>query len=218
MSTASGKTSFFMLFSDIRRLRNSRLAVQINKRLDDFASFRNKPAEEWFSELCFCILTANSKAKTAMGIQNELGYRGFCTLSCTKLSKAIRKNKHRFHNIKASYIADARSHIDIKSRVLSFDNPVAAREWLVKHVKGIGYKEASHFLRNVGYSGLAILDRHILNLMAESSIISEIPKTLTRSAYLAIEEKFKYLAARLHMSPSELDLYMWYLKTGELLK
>jgi len=35
-------------------------------------------------------------------------------------------------------------------------------EWLVKNLTGLGYKEAGHFLRNIGSGKIAILDRHIL--------------------------------------------------------
>ncbi len=88
----------------------------------------------------------------------------------------------------------------------------------MKNIKGIGYKEASHFLRNVGYKNIAILDRHIINLMLEYGLIEEKPKTLSRKIYLSIEKKLKIIADRLNMPMAELDLYMWYMKTGEVLK
>ena len=106
--------------------------------------------------------------------------------------------------------------IDVKGKINGMDD-FSAREWLVKNVKGIGYKEASHFLRNVGYKNLAILDRHILNLMDEEGLI-EKPKSLTRKNYLEIEKKFIALSKRLKMSAAELDLHMWHMKTGEVLK
>jgi len=86
------------------------------------------------------------------------------------------------------------------------------RGWLVKNVKGVGYKEASPFLRNVGYFDVAILDRHILTLMNEDK------KALSKKRYLKIENKFRQLASKLGMSCAELDLYMWYIETGWVLK
>jgi N-glycosylase/DNA lyase len=79
-------------------------------------------------------------------------------------------------------------------------------------------KEASHFLRNVGHKDLAILDRHILNLMFDRGYLLERPKTLTPKQYLAVEETFNMIAENLEMSSAELDLYMWYMKTGIVLK
>ena len=92
-----------------------------------------------------------------------------------------------------------------------------AREYLVKNVKGIGYKEASHFLRNTGAKNLAIIDRHILHILNSYKII-EMPKYLTPKRYMEIEEKERALARKLNMNLGELDMYLWYMKTGKVLK
>ncbi len=207
--------------NEIKRVQKSLIKEDINNRLSEFESFSSKDIKSWFSELCFCILTANSKAKTAIEIQQELGPDGFCECEKDEVKNCIIKNKHRFHNNKSKYIVEARKYIDIKSiieDIINEEGEIEAREWIVKHIKGIGYKEASHFLRNVGYKNYAILDRHILNLMYENGYIYEIPKTLSKKRYLDIESKFKTIADELSMSAAELDLYMWYLKTGEVLK
>jgi N-glycosylase/DNA lyase len=193
-------------------LKNPSIEKIVNLRLKEFES--NK---KWFSELCFCILTANSKAQTAINIQNEIGTRGFLNLSQKDLSSVIKKNKHRFHNNKAKYIIEARKFSNIKEILKNLDE-FEAREWLVKNIKGIGYKESSHFLRNIGYKNLAILDRHILNFMKENNYIEEIPKPLNKNNYLDIENKFNLIARNLKMDSAELDLYMWHIKTGNVLK
>ena len=82
----------------------------------------------------------------------------------------------------------------------------------------VGYKEASHFLRNIGFKNLAILDRHILNLMLEEGLIEERPKPLGGKKYLGIEKRFLKLAKGLKMPAAELDLFMWFMKTGKVLK
>ncbi|MBN1157464.1 N-glycosylase/DNA lyase [Candidatus Woesearchaeota archaeon] len=209
------------LIDDINNLRKSQISRKIDSRLNEFSSFKNKGSREWFSELSFCILTANSKARTAISIQKEIGAEGFCNLSNKKLSIIIKKNKHRFHNNKAKYICEARGNIDIKNKVIILvkrRGQKEAREWIVKNINGIGYKEASHFLRNVGYFNLAILDRHILNLLAENGFIKEKPASLSRKNYIEIEKVFNNLSKSLNMLPAELDMYMWYMKTGEVLK
>ena len=88
---------------------------------------------------------------------------------------------------------------------------------LIRNVKGIGPKEASHFLRNIGYSGFAILDFHIINILARYGLI-EKPKTLTKRRYLEIEELLRSIAAKTDLSLAELDLYLWYMETGKILK
>ena len=196
--------------------RTSEVGQKVISRLKEFEELSKKDDREWFSELCFCILTANSKAKTAISIQKELGFEGFSKLSEDALKECILRNKHRFHNNKAKYIVESRKFVWIKN-MLSGKTSFEAREFLVSNIKGLGYKEASHFLRNVGYTDVAILDRHILNLMFENRLIDEI-RNLNRKKYLEIEEKFKQIAGDLGMNCAELDLYMWYLKTGEILK
>ena len=205
------------IIKEIKKLKQSKVRNIVNKRLKEFETIHKKPSKEWFSEMCYCILTANSKAITALNIQRELGAKGFCGYCQRRLSSTIKRNKHRFHNNKAKYITQARCHTDIKTKIKKMQEP-EAREWIAKNIKGLGYKEASHFMRNVGYKNLAILDRHILNVMHNHKLLKQKPKTLSKKNYLEIESQFLNLAKKLNMSAAELDLYMWYMKTGKVLK
>lgn len=202
------------LYSDIQTLRKTEVSRLVKRRLKEFKALGRRGNKDWFSELCFCIMTANSKAETAIEIQKKVGSKGFLKLTKKQLSSTIKKCKHRFHNNKASFIVCARKFKDIKKIVKKEKDP---RRWLVRNVKGIGWKEASHFLRNVDYLDYAILDRHILNLMKENRLIRKIP-TLNEKNYLEIEKKLRKAAKKLKMSMAELDLYMWYMKTGKVLK
>ncbi|MEK6909189.1 MAG: N-glycosylase/DNA lyase [Nanoarchaeota archaeon] len=204
------------LIEKVRQLEKSEINDVINNRLAEFGSFKSKSGDEWFSELCFCILTANAKQKTGEIIQNQIHSEGFKTISEETLANLIKLNKHRFHNNKAKYIVMAREFANIKT-IIKDKTELEARDFLVENVKGIGMKEASHFLRNTGGQNLAILDRHILSLLAEHKIIDR-PKTLTSQLYKEIEQKFTELASTLRMSLAKLDLFLWYIKTGEVLK
>ncbi|MFH1590133.1 MAG: N-glycosylase/DNA lyase [archaeon] len=208
------------LITEVLALKKT-IGLKVDARLKEFKDFKYKNTEEWFSELCFCILTANSKARTAIDIQEGLGFKGFSEMPEKKLSEHIKKKKHRFHNNKAKYIVLVRDYIDIKGIILGWiheEGVLGAREWLAHEVKGIGYKEASHFMRNVGFTDVAILDRHIINLMIENKIIKTKPKNLGKKNYLLLEAKFKELADQANMSMAELDLYMWSMKGGDVLK
>ena len=205
------------LINDIKNLKESGLKKIVEQRLKDFENFKDKSNDEWFSELCFCILTANSRARTAINIQNQIGIRGFLFSPENNIRDTIKMNKHRFHNNKAKYIVLARNFSNVKE-ILNGKNEIEMREWIVENVKGLGYKEASHFLRNVGFKNVAILDRHILNLMLENGNLDKRPKTLNKKNYLDIEKKFGEIADEIGMNLAELDLYMWYLKTGIVLK
>jgi len=210
-----------MLTDKINNLSNSSIKETVDKRLSEFKAFENKEGEEWFSELCFCLLTANSRASSAMRIQNQIGANGFIHSPQENIVQVIKMNKHRFHNNKGKFIVNARKFVNIKAiiqKIINEKGEKEAREFLVENVKGLGYKESSHFMRNVGYTNLAILDRHILNLMVENNYIKEKPKTLSKKIYLEIEEKFNEIAKEIGMSSAELDLYMWYMKTGQVLK
>ena len=204
------------LVEKVRELEKGQINEIVNQRLAEFESFKNKSEDEWFSELCFCILTANAKQKTGAAIQAQITADGFKTLSQETLANLIKINKHRFHNNKAKYIVKAREFANVK-RVIKEMTELQARDWLVENISGLGMKEASHFLRNTGGQNLAILDRHILALLSEYNII-EKPKKLNAQSYKEIEQKFIELASMLRMSLAKLDLFLWYMKTGEVLK
>ena len=201
----------------IGKLKSSEVSELVAEKMREFKELGKKGNEVWFSELCFCILTANSTAKLGLKIQGELG-DGFLTLPKKELTRRLKEFGHRFYNKRADFIVSARKFDRMKDIITKFSDAKRARGWLVENVDGIGWKEASHFLRNVGFEDVAILDRHILALMREQGLIEQVPRTLTRRRYLEIEEKLRELAEKVDLSLAELDLYMWYLKTGQVLK
>jgi len=202
----------------VNRLKNDHtVADVVNERMRTFGENYGKESKHWFSELCFCILTANSSAKLGIKIQERVGVEGFLNFPLESLKEILKGEGHRFYRKRAEFIDEVR-RFDIKRIVTSFEDERDAREWLVENVKGIGYKEASHFLRNIGYGNVAILDRHILRLMRKHQLIEDIPKSLTRKRYLALEGVLERLVEPTDMSLGELDLYLWYLQTGEVLK
>ncbi len=202
----------------VRELIPTEIGEIIEFRLSQFKAMQSKGNDEWFSELCFCILTANSSAKLGLTIQNEIGPAGFLTLSQDTLELKLSALGHRFSRRRAEFIVVARKHRSIKDIVGRFQDERQAREWLVENILGIGCKEASHFLRNVGFDGIAILDRHVLRTMYEAQLIGETPKSLTKKRYFEIEHVLNRFADKMEMSPSKLDLYLWYMKTGNVLK
>jgi len=130
-------------------------------------------------------------------------------------------SKTRFHRNKSRYLVEANlKWNNVREKIKQTQNIIELRNWLAEEVLGLGLKEASHFLRNIGKSDnkVAILDRHILNLMVENNYLETKPKILSKKTYLEIESKFNELAKDIKMSPAELDLYMWYMKTGQVLK
>ena len=206
------------LIKEIEKLKKSGLKKIIDSRIKEFEIAGKKDCKEIFKEMCFCLMTANFQAEKSWLIQKKID-NGFCSFSQAKLAKALKDLGHRFPNTRANFISEAQKQSGtIKKTINSFENEYELREWLVKNIKGYGYKEASHFLRNIGYKNLAILDRHIINLMREHNIIKEVPKTLTKNKYLEIEKELNKVAEKTDLSMAELDFYMWYQKTGKILK
>ena len=198
-------------------LRKTDLRKKVDSRLTEFREAGKGSGETIFKELCFCLLTANYSAEGGMRIQKTLG-DGFLTLKKEDLEKRLRELGHRFPRARAEYIVKAREHSNsLKQAIDSVRNETELREWLVRNVKGLGYKEASHFLRNIGFGNLAIIDFHIIDILAKYNVIKR-PKTLTRRRYLEIESVLRNIAGKLGMSLAELDLYLWFAETGKLLK
>ncbi|MCL7385859.1 MAG: N-glycosylase/DNA lyase [Thaumarchaeota archaeon] len=190
---------------------------EIEARLREFKEVLRKSDEEVFAELCFCICTPQTRARAADAAISIMKEESTLLNGDEKyIADILRKNGVRFPESKARYIVAARAYLRALKSLPS--DAYRAREWLVKNIKGLGYKEASHFLRNIGYEGLAILDRHILRGMKEVGVIKEVPKNLTKRTYLELEKKFIQLANDLGMRPEALDLVMWADKTGEVFK
>jgi N-glycosylase/DNA lyase len=195
--------------NDIKRI--------VDDRILEFEREGKKPGSEIFKELCFCILTANYNAERAIIIQKEIG-DGFINLPLASLAGKLKKLGYRYPNTRAKYIVEARKHKDaLKEAIESYSDERMLREWVVKNVKGLGFKEASHFLRNIGYKNLAIIDFHIVDILAENGLIKR-PKNLSKKTYLEIEEVLRKLAGKLKLNLAELDLYLWYCETGKILK
>ncbi|MBN1645457.1 N-glycosylase/DNA lyase [Candidatus Woesearchaeota archaeon] len=206
------------LIEEVEKLKNSPVKEKVTEGLARFHQYKNLDEKQWFSELCFCILTANSKQETAIKIQDELGAEGFANKAPDEITKVIIKHKHRFHNNKTRFIVEARPHIPVLKGKVNELGEHEAREWIVMSIKGLGYKEASHFLRNTGAKNLAILDRHVLSMMVDYGLLREKPKALSRKIYLEIEEKFNTVARKLDITPAELDMYVWYMKVNDVYK
>jgi len=195
---------------------------QIEARLSDFRRIWEKASDvELFRELAFCLLTPQSKAKTCWKAVQRLERK--CLMGKVEPSLVSEELVGvRFNQRKAEYICLARSRFDaasLRETLASFSSPAAAREWLVDNIKGLGYKEASHFLRNIGLGeNLAILDRHILKNLALLGVIDEVPSSPTKRLYLDIEKKMTAFSRQAEIPMGHLDLLLWYKEAGEVFK
>jgi len=205
------------LIKIINNLKKSEVANIINTRIKEFAAFKEKSIQIIFREMCFCIMTANCGAEKCIEIHDRME-DDFLILDRIQLAEKFKECGYRFPNIRSSYIIIARDYITDLEKILNQSNQNGSlREWIVKHIKGLGYKEASHFLRNIGYENYAIIDFHIIDVLVKYKLI-EKPKTLTKKKYIEIEYILREMGEKLKLNLAELDLYLWYLETGKVLK
>jgi len=203
---------------DKLRAQHRRQQPEIRARLEDF---RRVPPDRFFHELVYCLLTPQSSAVHAGRVQEKLEQFGFREKDLNPLPFLRQKGTYiRFHRTKSRrLLAMKAQYPEIQGLLASSLSAFDIRERLVRQVKGLGYKEATHFLRNIGKNqGLAILDRHILRNLVEHRVIRSIPPTLTRKRYLALEAAFQRFAAAIGIPIDEMDLLFWSRQTGQILK
>lgn len=209
------------LVEEVRKLsKDATVRKVVEQRVKGFQDMKSLNSCYWFEELVFCILTANSSAEMGLRCVKALKEKGLIfNGSVGMVRKTLEEAGHRYARRRAEYIVLARKWSkELKESVLRIGNTMAAREWLVKNFKGIGWKEGSHFLRNVGFLEVAILDRHILRVMSEYGLIREETRSITKKKYLDYEKILREVSRELKMPLGELDLYLWYMKTGTIKK
>ncbi|MCW3131442.1 MAG: N-glycosylase/DNA lyase [Candidatus Methanospirare jalkutatii] len=209
---------------------------EIEARLSEFKRLWAEGSEEdIFAELAFCILTPQTKARNCWDAVLRLRDADLL-LKGNEEQVAEALEGVRFRHKKAKYIVEARNffskngQLSIKSAlksVIEAENAACeaesgrnfARDWLSRHILGFGYKEASHFLRNIGFGeNIAILDRHILRNLMLLGVIDEIPHSLSKKRYLDIERRMRIFASEIGVRMSHLDLVLWYKEVGEVFK
>ncbi|MDP3765952.1 MAG: hypothetical protein Q8R04_05555 [Nanoarchaeota archaeon] len=216
---------------------------KIKERLNQFQKFFNEPYS-WFyrngelilltveakddyrlfEELAFCIFTANTSAE--MGAKAVDAVRNVL-INGTANDMTIRlEGIYRFNNVRPAHIIHTRTYLknslnfQLKNKIKSFKNKDELRDFfaLNKDVKGLGMKEASHFLRNIGFRGYAILDRHIINSLNEFGVLPTNDKPKNAKEYLETEQKFIDFSKQAGIDMDELDLLLWSRKNGRILK
>ena len=221
------------------KLKKSR----IKERLQQFEKFFNEPYS-WFyrsgelvllpvetnddhrifEEIAFCIFTANTSAE--MGLKAVDAVRNVLINGNVDDMTRRLEGIYRFNYVRPAHIIHTRNYLknslnfQLKNRVKSFKNKDELRDFfaLNKDIKGLAYKEASHFLRNIGFKGYAILDKHIINSLYEFGVLKTNEKPKNNKEYLEIEQKLIDFSKDIGIDMDELDLLLWSRKNGRILK
>lgn len=193
------------------------LKPSIIKRLQEFSEV---PEVDYFYELCYCICTPQSKAKSAFHVQNQLKELNFRDNDFDPTSILRTPGYYiRFHNQKAKRLIKAKNEFENILNIIKFDDTSEEKRIKIyKSVDGFGLKESAHFLRNIGFRNLAILDRHILKHLVNCGLYHQVPKIGSEKQYRDVENSFKNFAERIKIPIDELDLLFWSYETGEILK
>lgn len=194
----------------------------INFRLDEFKEvFEKGDDRRIFEELTFCILTSAVGPRiglSALDAVKDVLIHGGEEELYMKL-----ENEHKYPE-KARYIVHTREYLkreynfELKGLILSFENPIDRRDFFAsnKDIKGIGYLQSSHFLRNIGFFGYALLDKNVLRSLYELGVIENVRPPSTRNKYIDIENRMKQFADSIEISIDELDLLIWSERTGRI--
>ncbi len=200
---------------------------EIRARLREFNRvWKTADDSRLWEEMVFCIFTAGASARMGLKSVQALrpllahGKRGEMTRALVKAGA------HRFPNARPAYVIVTRDYLHqtcsmrLRDRLGSFQDPFERRDWLARdpQIKGLGYKEASHFLRNIGFKGYGILDKHIARCLHELNITDSPKPPTTRGRYLETEQRMREFAVQAQIDFDELDLLFWSMKTGEILK
>jgi len=200
---------------------------EIRSRLREFRDvWQSATDERLWEEMVFCIFTAGASAK--MGLRSVDALRPLLQSGAhLEMTRAlVAAGAHRFPNARPGYVIVTRDYLRelcsmrLRERLTSFRDPLERRDWLASdpRVKGLGYKEASHFLRNVGFKGYGILDKHIVRSLHELDVIDSPKPPTSRGKYLEAESRMRRFARGIGINFDELDLLLWSMKTGEILK
>ncbi len=166
---------------------------------------QTKTDEEIFYQLCFCLCTPQTTFKNNTIVIEHLKNLNyyFKNISQSKLEELCKPV--RFYRNKAKWLAEMKEKfIDITYTVRSNFTDYVKRDALVKSVKGLGWKTASHFLRNLGATDLAIIDTHVLKFLGVEGRSGTF-----KESYIDLEDQFRKIANKKKLSVAELDIIVW---------
>jgi N-glycosylase/DNA lyase len=198
---------------------------EIRTRLAQFEEIGRAGSDETlFEELTFCIFTAAASAR--MGLRSVERLRPVLMSGSRREIQRVLRHAHRWPRARGAYVYETREYLrehcglSMRRLLVRLKDRDGRRDFFAANpgVRGLGYKEASHFLRNVGFRGYAILDKHVMARLTDLGVTESGRPPSTKKRYVELEEKMRVFAKQIGIDFDELDLLLWYTKTGEILK
>ena len=194
--------------------------------------------EQLWCSLVSCILGSRVRYETANACTFHLYRKGLLTPSniilnpskfekrlANELSKPVfppfngnKGRRYQYSKSKSNYIVRTAIEIyqnnntNLKGILMHCQNEYEARDILREKAIGIGYKQASLFLRNISYSeNMAILDSHIIRYMVLSDMVENNAnlRLSNRNDYIKLENTLCEYAILNDKSISTLDIAIW---------
>lgn len=196
----------------------------IKAQINEFEELQqNSDDRRIFEELTFCILTSAVGPK--VGAKSLDAIKDILLEASPEVLVERLSGVHKYPE-KAFYIVHTRDYLKdeydlkLKNLIKSFEDRLELREFfaLNKNIKGLGLTQASHFLRNVGIKGYAMLDRNVVRSLYGLGVLDSAKPPSTKKKYLEAEEKMTEFAELLGIDIEELDLLLWSMKTGYIPK
>ena len=207
------------------------LCTLIEERVNTRAAFR-WTEHDLRIELVGCILGSQVRHEMGVAATENLMYAGLLNeaywLNCEHedfecrvqevLSGQVQDLPHngsyRFPQIRAKQLADVRNALartPLTNRLENNDSSKKMRKTLVADLPGLGPKQASMFLRNIGRSyNLAVLDTHVLRFMSMQRLLSiDRTRINTITGYEKTEAVVVRYAESLGYQAGYLDWAIW---------
>jgi N-glycosylase/DNA lyase len=214
-------------------IKVSQKLVKLNRSVDWF----DYSEQTLWYELVSCILGSRVKFEHAQSAANQLLLSGLLEINnftsnsgchepkirallSTPIYPSInyprKKIKYRYYRLRASHICRTAKMIYesghcIKDLLLSSTSSFIARERIVEMTVGIGMKQSSLFLRNIGFSNdLAILDVHVINYMNLIGLnLINYESIKSRKMYENTESKLRLYAKTMGLALANIDTAIW---------
>jgi N-glycosylase/DNA lyase len=192
-------------------------------------NWRSKPECDLLKELTLCILSSSIKYEVALlytvkldksnyfvkAINNKLNEEQILNCLTEPITMSGKSIRYRFPKIRSSQLSKTINNIyengDTIKRLLNKTNSsIEARDLFVSICSGIGYKQASMFLRNIGFGyDLAIIDTHIIDYLKLVNVIPLYMNVRSKSVYSKIENLYSEYAQSKQFDIKKLDVAIW---------
>ncbi|MEA5099184.1 MAG: hypothetical protein VB011_01535 [Bacteroidales bacterium] len=210
-------------------LENAVQNLMYKIKIDNKDTWRNKLECDLLSELVLCILSSNIKYEVALlytiklkdeeyikkAINNELEVKQL--YKCLLEPISINENliRYRFPKSKSEQLFKTIKNIygnkrTIKEILINAETSSEARNSLISICVGMGYKQSSMFLRNIGFCfDLAIIDTHIIDYLKLVDVLPSEIGDISKSTYLKIESLYSKYAKSKQFDINKLDVAIW---------